>query len=256
MKNNRIDADRRGKQLAEAASRLAEEVNRLAFSPPVTYVYNPLDYAWETYTRYLELYGSSRKRVIFWGMNPGPWGMAQTGVPFGEIGFVREWLKIEGTIGSPDEEHPKRRITGFSCLRSEVSGQRLWSLFSRRFNSPAEFFKDHFVANYCPLLFVESSGRNRTPDKLPASEREGLFEACDAHLLRTVEILEPEWMIGIGGFAENRLKAADQALKDGTGSPVNIGKILHPSPASPVANRGWEKAAESQLQELGVWPAT
>ncbi len=240
-------------RLAMAASCLAKKVDRLTFPSPVAYVYNPLNYAWETYARYLELYGNTRKRVIFWGMNPGPWGMAQTGVPFGEIGFVREWLKIEGEVDSPSEEHPKRRITGFSCPRSEVSGRRLWSLFSSRFDSPEEFFKDHFVANYCPLLFVESSGRNHTPDKLPASERESLFAACDEHVARSIEILKPEWLIGIGTFAEKRLGTAVSAVNGKEQASPKIGKILHPSPASPAANRGWEETAEAQLRELGVW---
>jgi len=29
--------------------------------------------------------------------------------------------------------------------------------------------------------------------------------------------------------------------------------VLHPSPASPAANRGWGEAATRQLVELGVW---
>ena len=35
------------------------------------------------------------KRVVFLGMNPGPFGMAQVGVPFGEVAAVRDWLRID-----------------------------------------------------------------------------------------------------------------------------------------------------------------
>jgi single-strand selective monofunctional uracil DNA glycosylase len=34
-----------------------------------------------------------------------------------------------------------------------------------------------------------------------------------------------------------------------------LGKVLHPSPASPAANRGWAEAATRQLIEQGVWQA-
>ena len=241
-------------QLLIAARQLADEADSCQFSEPVTHVYNPLRYAWEPYARYVELYAKPPKKVLFLGMNPGPWGMAQTGVPFGEIDHVRHWLNIESEVLKPSAEHPRRPIEGFACTRSEVSGRRLWSLFSRKFGSPEAFFREHFVANFCPLVFMEASGRNRTPDKLKPIEREQLFAACDLNLIRTVEVLKPEWLIGIGGFAAKRL-AAIAAREGGSvaGLDVRIGKILHPSPASPAANRGWDKAAEAELNETGVW---
>jgi single-strand selective monofunctional uracil DNA glycosylase len=180
-------------------------------------------------------------------MNPGPFGMVQTGIPFGEVAAVRDWLKIEGPIGRPELEHPRRPVAGFSCPRSEVSGQRLWGLFAKRFGLAHQFFGRHLVMNYCPLAFLESTGRNRTPDKLPPAERGRLLEICDAHLKQVIEILEPDWLIGIGDFAAKR---AQEAL---SGKAIRIGRILHPSPASPAANRNWAELATSQLKELGVW---
>ena len=115
-----------------------------------------------------------------------------------------------------------------------------------RFGSPERFFARHYVANYCPLLFLEASGRNRTPDKLPAPEREPLFAACDRHLSRVVRALGPEWVIGIGGFAEARARE----VLAGTG--IRVGRILHPSPANPRAGRDWGAAAERELRALGV----
>ncbi|GAB4269542.1 MAG: single-stranded DNA-binding protein [Opitutales bacterium] len=233
--------------LMQAAAELRDGVNELTFSEPVAYIYNPLDYAWAPHARYLELHGGSPKKVVFLGMNPGPFGMAQTGVPFGEITAIRDWVGICEPVRKPSKEHPKRPIDGFDCPRSEVSGRRLWGLFAERFGTAGDFFKDHFVANYCPLVFAEESGRNYTPDKLPAREATPLFKLCDDHLRALVDATEAEWVIGVGAFAEGR---AREALE---GMPVKIGKVLHPSPASPVANRGWGEAATKQLQALGIW---
>lgn len=233
--------------LLAAARRLRAETGRLKFAAPVTYVYNPLVYAWAPHEAYLRRFGGARKRIVFLGMNPGPFGMAQTGVPFGEIAAVRDWLQIECPVGKPEREHPQRLVTGFACERSEVSGRRLWGLFAERFGTPKRFFAEHIVMNYCPLAFLESGGRNRTPDKLTASEKAALFAACDRHLRVAVAALQPEWLIGIGDFAVKRAERVFQR------SPLKLGRILHPSPASPAANRNWKGLATRQLEELGVW---
>jgi len=237
----------KAEQLEAAARKLVAGVSALTFSAPVAVVYNPLEYAWESYSTYLEHYANSPKTVIFLGMNPGPWGMAQTGVPFGEIEAVRDFLQISATIGKPGIEHPKRPVTGFACDRSEVSGRRLWGLFKDKFGTAEQFFANHYVANYCPLVFMEESGRNRTPDKLNKEEQAPLLDLCDTHLCRTAEILEAEWIVGIGGFAA---KAAERTM---SGTRVKIGQILHPSPASPAANRDWSGKAATQMRELGLW---
>jgi single-strand selective monofunctional uracil DNA glycosylase len=230
-----------------AAQKLSKGVDALDFTEPTTHVYNPLDYAWAGHRSYLEQHASSKKKVVFIGMNPGPFGMAQTGVPFGEIALVRDWVGVHELIEKPANEHPKRLIEGFKCQRSEVSGRRLWGLFSERFESTDAFFADHFVANYCPLVFMEATGRNRTPDKLPVEEVAALYALCDAHLRELITALDPDWVVGVGAFAEGRAKVA---LK---GVDVKVGRILHPSPASPAANRGWGEQAAKQLEALGVW---
>jgi len=237
------------KQLLNASYELARAVDAFSFSPPVSHVYNPLDYAREAHEQYLTRFGNSKKRVVFLGMNPGPFGMAQTGVPFGEIVAVRDWMKIETSVGKPPHENPSRPVDGFACTRSEVSGRRLWGLMAERFGEAKNFFQDHFVLNYCPLVFMQESGKNVTPDKLKAVEKAKLFEACDIHLRRAIEILQPEWAIGIGGFAEQCLRGLDKNLPLG----IQIGKVLHPSPASPAANRGWSTAAIRQLSEQKIW---
>ena len=234
-------------RLLEAGEVLRDEVNGLTFEAPVDYIYNPLNYAWKAYEVYVKTYAPSRKKVVFLGMNPGPFGMAQTGVPFGEIPAVRDWMGICTPIDKPEREHPKRPIEGFECTRSEVSGRRLWGLFAEKFGPASAFFENHFVINYCPLVFAEESGRNRTPDKLPVSEQEPLYAACDRHLRALVEALEPEWLVGVGGFAEGRAKAVLEGI------PVRVGKVLHPSPASPAANRDWAGTATKQLEAQGIW---
>ena len=236
-----------GQMVVESAKKLSMEVDQLSFAEPISHVYNPLNYAWAGHKSYLEQYATAAKKIIFLGMNPGPFGMAQTGVPFGEIELVRDWIGVDVPIDKPLSEHPKRPVEGFNCKRSEVSGRRLWGLFREHFDSADVFFSDHFVANYCPLVFMEASGRNRTPDKLPANEVEALYSVCDAHLQNLVRVLRPDWVIGVGAFAEGRAKAALD------GFDLKIGRILHPSPASPAANRGWGEQVTKQLEALGVW---
>lgn len=237
-------------QLLSIGAELRDAVNRLTFAEPVAHVYNPLDYAWPMHEAFVRRFATGTRRVLLLGMNPGPWGMVQTGVPFGEVNAVRDWLQLAAPIARPAGEHPKRPVLGLACTRSEVSGRRLWGFFAERFGAPEDFFAGHFVLNYCPLAFLEQGGRNRTPDKLPKAETGPLFAACDRHLLRTVEVLEPRWLVGVGAFAQKKL----QALFAGRPG-LRIGVVLHPSPASPAANRGWAEAAERQLGEQGVWPA-
>ena len=231
-----------------AAKDLRAALRPLRFAAPVTHVYCPLEYAWTAHEEYLRRFGATTKKVVLLGMNPGPYGMTQTGVPFGEIPAVRDWMGIRTAVDKPANEHPKRRVVGFDCPQSEVSGRRLWGLFATRFGKAEAFFENHFVANFCPLVFMEDSGRNRTPDKLPAEEMEPVNAACDLHLLRVVEALKPEWLIGVGGYAEQRALITKEQIPG-----LKVGRILHPSPASPAANRDWAGEATKQMVKLGLW---
>ncbi len=235
-------------QLIKAGKELSQKVDALKFAEPTTHIYNPLSYAWNAHEAYIRKWGNSPKKILFMGMNPGPFGMAQTGIPFGEIEHVRDWVGVSSPVNKPKKEHPKRLIEGFDCLRSEVSGRRLWGFFKEQFSSPEIFFKSHYVLNYCPLVFIEASGKNRTPDKLPIKESNALYDLCDEHLLSVVNILQIEWVIGVGVFAEDRAKFALKELPS-----LKFGRILHPSPASPAANKGWGEKALIQLNDLGVW---
>ncbi|XP_078104449.1 single-strand selective monofunctional uracil DNA glycosylase-like [Sander vitreus] len=227
---------------------LNTHLRRLTFSEPVRYIYNPLEYAWDTHRCYVEKYCQSGQRILFLGMNPGPFGMAQTGVPFGEVRSVVDWLKITGEVGHPQDEHPKRRITGLACTQKEVSGARFWGFFRKLCGEPELFFQHCFVHNLCPLIFIGASGKNLTPPELPADEREALLALCDVALCQAVEALGISMVIGVGRVAEQRARRALSAA----GVNVRVEGIMHPSPRNPLANKGWEVVANAKLAELGV----
>lgn len=224
---------------------LAKATKRLRFGPPVAHVYRPLEYAWAIHEAYLTRFGAEPKEVLLLGMNPGPFGMAQTGVPFGDVVSVREWMKLTGAITSPKDVHPKRPVLGLDCPRVEVSGARLWGAIAKRHPDPATFFERALVLNYCPLLFLDERGANVTPDKLKAGERAACEEICDAALARAVEVLAPRHAVGVGLYAKKRLEKAGV-------DPSRIGCIPHPSPASPTANKGWEALARAAFEEQGI----
>jgi single-strand selective monofunctional uracil DNA glycosylase len=245
--------------LIQISRRLARAVDALPFGSSVPYVYNPLAYARVPHELYLDKWGQGPKRVLLLGMNPGPFGMAQTGVPFGDVPMVRDFLGIQGQVARPPHEHPDRPIEGFACSRREVSGTRLWGWVESHFKTPSSFFERFFVANYCPLVFMEQGGRNLTPDKLPKLLTTQLFAACDEALRAQVELLAPDWVIGIGAFAEGRAREAlglprrtAKTPQAASGAGLNVGTILHPSPASPLANRGWAEQVETKLRALGI----
>ncbi len=237
-------------ELIHASRQLSDQVDQIDFSSVTPWVYNPLVYARQPHDAYVEAYGGGAKRVVFLGMNPGPWGMAQTGVPFGEIRAVREWMGIDLPVEKPEREHPKRPIEGFGCAKSEVSGRRLWGLMERRYPDCRAFFAEHYVANYCPLVFMQETGKNLTPDKLPAALRDELESYCMDHLVQVLRILSAEYAVGVGAYAEQKLLEASRILGP---DALQVGRILHPSPASPAANRGWEQQALEQLVNQGIW---
>ncbi|XP_061871304.1 LOW QUALITY PROTEIN: single-strand selective monofunctional uracil DNA glycosylase [Colius striatus] len=181
-------------------------------------------------------------------MNPGPFGMAQTGVPFGDVWHVREWLRLEGTVNKPPSEHPARPVLGLSCQRAEVSGARFWGFIKSLCPEPHLFFRHCFVHNHCPLLFLAPVGRNLPPSDLPPKQRRRLLQVCDQALGRAVALLGVGLVVALGRFAERQ---ARKALAE-AGLRVRVEWLPHPSPRNPRANRGWEEAAKERLSQLGV----
>jgi single-strand selective monofunctional uracil DNA glycosylase len=225
--------------LIDIASRLGRNAGELQWRTP-SHVYNPLAYAWDAQREYLERYGGKRGRVLLLGMNPGPWGMAQTGVPFGDIGAVRDWFQLEFELTGPlPEQHPKYPILGMACHRRERSGERIWGWARQRFGAPGRFFEHFFVWNYCPLLFL-GDNRNLTPERLKKAEKDALVRVCDRALEQVAGALEPAAVASIGRYAQGRAQAL-------FGESRPIAYLPHPSPANPTANRRWPEMAEDAL---------
>ncbi len=234
--------------LIASVERMKARLKRVRFGPPVAYVYSPLEYAWTIARAYYERYGRGQKEILFIGMNPGPFGMGQTGVPFGEVAAVRDYMCLEGLVTSPRHVHPKRPVLGLGCPRSEISGQRLWGAFSKRWPNAEDFFARAFVLNYCPLLFLGPSAVNITPDKTGKVERKKMEAICDKSLAETITIQKPKHIVGIGNYATKRAKAVVEALK----LDHEVINMPHPSPASPAANANWETSARTVLTKAGL----
>lgn len=234
-------------ELITAARELSAQMEQLSFAPPVAFTYNPLEYAWAGHEAYIRRFGATRKEVLYLGMNPGPFGMAQTGVPFGEIPAVTLWMGITAPIGQPAHMHPKRPVQGFACPRSEVSGRRLWGLFEELYGTADQFFAHSYVANYCPLIWMSESGANIPPTQLPKEQSAKIDAACRQHLVRLIAALQPRCLIGVGAYALKQLEIAAAAFPDNS---FTLGSIVHPSPASPVANKCWPQKPKEQIQAL------
>ncbi len=235
-------------KLLSRTKEFSSQVDALIFSFD-GYIYNPLSYAWQPHELYLSQFVHPHAKAFFLGMNPGPFGMMQTGVPFGEVNFVKNWMKIETSVGKPQREHPSRPVLGFACPRSEGSGRRFWGLFSQKYPNAPDFFTSHTVFNYCPLGFLEQgkTAKNFTPDYLPRHEKAALECLCDAYLADILDLISPEILIGVGKYAQAKLE------KVNTDSNRVVSSIIHPSPGNPMANRGWNEKTTEKLIELGVW---
>jgi single-strand selective monofunctional uracil DNA glycosylase len=172
--------------------------------------------------------------------------MAQTGVPFGDVPSVRDFLRVEAPVGSPAAVHPKRPVAGFACHRREVSGQRLWGWAAARCGGDSHrFFRHAFVYNFCPLSFMNEAGANVTPDKLPKEYKQPVLAACDATLRGLLALLRPRVAVGVGSFAAARLRAC---APEGT----RVVTMPHPSPASPAANKDWAAQADAAMRDAGI----
>ncbi|XP_073393183.1 uncharacterized protein [Physcomitrium patens] len=229
---------------------MASALDPLSFNSSVAFVYNPLHYARKPHEEYVRKYVSylnhrgQGSRVLACGYEPRSFWNG-SGVPFGDSVLVREFLHISSEVDPPEIMHPKRPIIGLNCPRREVSGQRLWGWAQARFGTASAFLDQFWIHNYCPLLFMESSGKNRTPDKLSKAERASIADVCNVALRAVIDMTKPRLIVGIGKYAGERIK---QCAPPG----IQVGDILHPSPANPKANKDWDKQIEAQLRALGV----
>ncbi|CAH0690088.1 unnamed protein product [Spodoptera exigua] len=189
---------------------LADELNlsleQFQLPKKVEVVYNPTIYAREPFEMYVRKYCNTPKPILFFGMNPGPFGMSQTGVPFGEIESVRDWLGITGQVGKPPVEIRGREVLGFQCKKTEASGKKFWGLFKNLCITPENFFRSSFVYNYLPQQWMTRSGSNLTPGECKKAEVEVLYRICDPVFHKVLELYEVEIIVAIGKFCETRAK--------------------------------------------------
>ncbi|XP_053682606.1 single-strand selective monofunctional uracil DNA glycosylase isoform X2 [Sabethes cyaneus] len=218
----------------------------------VAVTYNPIEYAAELHIAYLQKFLDGPKPVLFLGMNPGPWGMCQTGVPFGYIPAVRDWMQLRGQVSKPNPELESRPVDGLNCTRAEQSGKRWWDLFQSLCGEPEVFFRNCFVFNICPLAFFHTTGRNITPADLKGTSKTRLQEICTTYLKEALELLQPAIIVSVGRYTEDRVKAlVKQKLLDP--NSVQLKCIPHPSPRS-VNNTNWTEKASLWLTGNGIMP--
>mgnify|MGYP001169323137 FL=1 len=224
-------------RLIRAATSLRDDVRplgmKLVSEGRIDVCYNPLDYAWDAHVAFLRRMGGSGARTVILGMNPGPHGMGQMGIPFAATSVVRDLLGITGIpVNQPETPDPRRPVVGLEYPREEVSGTRLWGLLAEHYGDAGAIASRVFLVNHCPLmLFSGPRAANITPDKVGGKSAQALLERCDQHLREVVAALDAQRVIGVGKFAESRARSA---LAD---EVVEVVGCWHPSPASPLANR-------------------
>lgn len=218
-----------------AAARLRDALDGYPLPRGVAYAYHPLRYAWDAHAAFLSRYGEGAGRAVFVGMNPGPWGMTQSGVPLADPALAREWMGVQGRVESPPHAHPKVPVLGYASTRRDPTGAKFYGWARRRYGTAAAFFAEAFVLNYCPLLFLDEAGRNVTLPQVPKAAAAPLFAACDAHLAAMLRALRPRRVLPMGAFAAARVRGVLEAEK----LDVPLRQVRHPSPANPANNAGW-----------------
>ncbi|MBM3266846.1 MAG: single-stranded DNA-binding protein [Candidatus Sericytochromatia bacterium] len=215
----------------------------------LAYAYNPLAYAWEVHEAYIRKFGAlgGPGRTLLVGLNPGPWGMGQTGVPFGDPRIVRDWMGLSGTVQAPRDLHPARPVLGLASTRREESGTTLYGWGRERFGTAERFFGKFYIVGHCPLLLFDAEGRNVTPADFrkgtPLFDR--LMSHCDGHLAAVVEAVAPARIVGLGRFATDRAERVARRL----GYAGEIACLTHPSPQTRGrwGPGGWGALADTAL---------
>lgn len=232
------------KALIDLTEEFNKKLNELQFDFD-GFVYNPLNYASLLHNQFLNR-NTNTIDNLFMGMNPGPFGMAQNGVPFGATSKVKDFLKINGSVDLVLDAHPKLPIVGLEMKREEESGKRFWSVMEEIYGNCEEFFKHSFATNYCPLAFIDkgSTAKNITPDKLSKQDQKKIELVCDEFLEKQINILKPKRIIAIGRYSEK------MALKNK--DKIEVLYLFHPSPANPKGFSYWKEGKAKEDIEKWV----
>ncbi len=192
-------------------------------------VYNVFEYAWQGWEAYIHKCAKLSAKIMLLGINPGPHGMLQTGIPFGSISAVRNYIGIhDADIKQPTVLHKNRPVDGMKYTKEEQSGLLLWNTIESLFTNSLNFFSHCFVINYCPLAFFTQKGENITPDKLGTEERKDVEHRCTSHLLEYLNIFNTSLILAIGRYAFNKAQLLSRDLH--IIPQKNIIYIPHPSP--------------------------
>lgn len=202
-------------------------------------MYNVLDYAWDAWEQYITQYAKGTAHTLVLGINPGPHGMVQTGIPFGNISTVQHYLNIQPNIQHDKiSPHPRRPVLGLTYTREEPSGKLLWGTIQEMYPNPNDFFSDFFVLNYCPLAFFSNDEKasNLTPDKLPKIYQSHIEILCSKHLAQYLVGFQITRILAVGKYTQ---QIAGKVLEGGgldilmPKQKIEVQYLTHPSPLNP-----------------------
>jgi single-strand selective monofunctional uracil DNA glycosylase len=218
-------------------------------------VLDPGRYGERWHHRFRRCYPVGPRPLLVFGLNPGPYGMAQTGVPFTDLKRLefhlprlwRELLAAREPVALPGLAPPSLRP--FLTRTFESSSVRVYKFLERAFGSAEQAFRRVAFVNPCPLLFIDrATGENRTPADLPRAAPR-LMREFDA--LRRTTVLEAVSELEARGavlLGKDVARAAAPALR----AALPADSVLeweHPARAVPetwarglhesLAARGW-----------------
>jgi single-strand selective monofunctional uracil DNA glycosylase len=223
-------------------------------------VLNPGRYGERWHARFRRAYPMSPRPLLVFGLNPGPYGMAQTGVPFTDLkrlesalpGLWKDLVASGEPVTRPGLAPPSlaRHLT----RTFESSSVRVYRFLERAYGRPELALREVVFVNPCPLLFIDpETGANRTPADLPralrarkAAELVHAFEELRrATVLEAVAELEPRGAILLG---RDVAAAVGEALRAALGAR-SVVEWEHPARAVPET---WSRGLADELRKRGL----
>lgn len=280
----------------------SDALDRLSRPAGVSHVYNPLAYMRRAHEQWLAQFevfvdyqgesvscatyekspdefarATQSRPYLILGMNPGPWGMVQTGVPFGDVANANTILGYRrgDQIPAPDPDrvtlHPKRPVQGFACTRREASGERLWGGLCKVWEKPAfdanvheidAVLADCFAVNYCPLAYFADDGKgtNVTPDAFRKSGpyrdlpyANDLDALCSSYIAAIMQAFRTRVVLAVGRYAETMAKVIVTSAMPADVRPKVV-YLTHPSPLATRSAGEWAAMAQREMSAAGVLP--
>jgi len=206
-------------------------------------VWNPALYALDIYQEYLTKFPPEPGAILALGLNPGPYGMAQTGIPFTDCRTASGALGMEMTIPgkAPDDLISRlKKANGKWRGTYERSSLGMYRFLILAWGDIKTAYRNWFVGNPCPLLFLDPERWNVTPADPRLRRMKEVGELRQRAVIGFSEILNPR---GIVCFGKDVAKAVGEVAIRQVG-PDRVVFYEHPARAVP------EKWAAGLLQEL------